>query len=363
MADETAVDTTWSEDWFSNIGGNQAVIDSLNLVGADTSNVGAIDSLNAIKELRPDFGLIDNPFEIAMTGGGQEVIEEEGLEMPEISQETVDKLIPAIAIGAGELITRAGDFTLPPGVKAKARTLGVKGTAFTLAVRANDFGKDFARNILGMEKGSYGEATVGGVATYKTFKAVPEIVKNIGSNVKVGMATEVIDDVVTQASKGAFNKVMEMGADIGASKKNTVMVANNAGNKAAEEMIKQTSEVMKERLGKTATEGWDEVTKRLMNPSVSARVGRYLGSVAPKLAAKLAMSSTAIMIPEGVSTALGVAGMAWTAYDIFNLSKQMPELRALIFEGTPEESVEDAVMNELTAEESLFHSDEQRAIQ
>ena len=99
-----------------------------------------------------------------------------------------------------------------------------------------------------------------------------------------------------------------------------------------------------------------------MNPRVAARVGRYLGAVAPKLSAKLAMSSAAMAIPEGVSTALGLAGMAWTAYDIFNLAKQMPALHALIWEGTPEESVEDAFINEATAADTLFVPDEQRAI-
>ena len=115
-------------------------------------------------------------------------------------------------------------------------------------------------------------------------------------------------------------------------------------------------------MGKEAVEGWDDVTKRLMNPRVAARVGRYLGAVAPKLSAKLAMSSAAMAIPEGVSTALGLAGMAWTAYDIFNLAKQMPALHALIWEGTPEESVEDAFINEATAADTLFVPDEQRAI-
>ena len=362
--DTTAVDTTWNEDWFSDIGGNQEAIGALDLVGADTTNKDAISSLNAIRTLQPDFGLGDNPFEMALTrpGGGQEVPEEGGLTMPEVSQETVDKIIPAIAIGAGEVLTRAGDFALPAGLKAKARTLGVKGTAFTLAIRANEFGKDFARNFLGMEKGSIGEATIGGVATYKTWRGIPEIVKNISSNVKIGMATEVVDDVVTQASKSAVNKVLEKGAAIGASRKNSLAVATKAGNKAAEEMSKQTAQVLKERMGKEAVEGWDDVTKRLMNPRVAARVGRYLGAVAPKLSAKLAMSSAAMAIPEGVSTALGLAGMAWTAYDIFNLAKQMPALHALIWEGTPEESVEDAFINEATAADTLFVPDEQRAI-
>jgi len=54
--------------------------------------------------------------------------------------------------------------------------------------------------------------------------------------------------------------------------------------------------------------------------------------------------------------------MAWTAYDIFNLAKQMPALHALIFEDTPEESVEDTFMNEATAADSLFVPGEQRLI-
>ena len=113
MPNETAVDTTWSEDWFSSIGGNQAAIDSLKLVEADTSNVDAISSLNAIEHLQPDFGLGDNPWEIALTGSDQE-IPEEGGGMPEVSQEAMDKIMPAIAIGAGEIISRGWDFTLPP---------------------------------------------------------------------------------------------------------------------------------------------------------------------------------------------------------------------------------------------------------
>ena len=57
MANETAVDTravdtTWNEDWFSDIGGNQEAIGALDLVGADTTNKDAISSLNAIRTLQ-----------------------------------------------------------------------------------------------------------------------------------------------------------------------------------------------------------------------------------------------------------------------------------------------------------------------
>ena len=176
------------------------------------------------------------------------------------------------------------------------------------------------------------------------------------------MATEVIEGIVTEAGKGAWREIIEQGVEIGARRANTINAASLAGHEAMKKISEETAQAMKERMGKVASEGWDDVAKRILNPSVAARVGRYLGAVAPKLSAKLAMSSAAIAIPEPVSTFAGALGMAWTAYDIFNLAKQMPALHALIFEDTPEESVEDAFMNEATASDSLFLSEEQRPI-
>ena len=360
MADTTAVDTTWSDDWFSDIGGNQTAIDSLNLVGADTSNIGAIGSLNAIETLRSDFGLGDNPWEIAMTGGGQEIIEEEGLDIPEVSQETMDKITPAIGIGVGELLTRGRGLGFPEGLKPKIRAGGAKGLAFTVAIRANEMGRDFGKEYLGMKEGA--AAVTGGVAAYGAWKGVPWLAKTVLADVKIGMATEVIEGLVTEAGKGAWKEMIEQGAKIGARRANTINAASLLGKEAMKKISDETAQVMKERMGKVAAEGWDDVAKRLLNPSVSARVGRYLGAVAPKLAAKLAMSSTFMAIPEGYSTVLGAGGMIWAAYDILNLSKQMPALHALIFEDTPEESIEDAVMNEMTVEDSLFTPDEQKAL-
>ena len=156
--------------------------------------------------------------------------------------------------------------------------------------------------------------------------------------------------------------MLKEGTKIGATRANTINAASLAGKEAMEAMSNETMQVLKERMGKTASEGFDDVAKRLMNPRVTARVGRFLGAHAPKLSAKLALSSTAMAIPEGFSTALGALGMAWTVYDIFNLAKQMPALHALIFEDTPEESVEDTFMNEATAADSLFVPGEQRLI-
>ena len=358
--DTTAVDTTWGEDWFSGIGGNQEAIDSLDLVEADTSNIDAIGSLNAIKTLQPDFGLGDNPFEIAMTGGGQEVVEEEGLDIPEVSQETMDKLTPAIGIGVGEILTRGRGLGFPEGLKPKIRAGGAKGVAFTLATRANEMGKDFARDYLGMKE--EGAAVTGGVAAYGAWKGAPWLAKTIMSDVKVGLASEAMEGLITEAGKGAWKEMLEQGAKMGAARANTINASSLAGQEAMKKISEETAQVLKDRMDKVAAEGWDDVTKRLLNPSVSAKVGKYLGAVAPKLSAKLALSATAIAIPEGVSTFLGGLGLVWTAYDIFNLAKQMPELHALIFEDTPEESIEDAVMNEFTASDSLFAPGEQKAI-
>jgi len=272
----------------------------------------------------------------------------------------MDKLTPAIAIGVGEILTRAGDFRIPEGFKPKIRAGGAKGVAFTLAVRANKIGYDFAREKLGLHgMTETGAAITGGGAAYGAWKGIPGIVNHISSNVKIGMTTEVIEGVVEQASKSAYTEIIKQGAEIGASKTNTINAANLAGREVREAVQKETADVLKERMGKTAVQGWDDVTKRLMNPNVSAKVGRFLATVAPKTAAKLALSVTATVIPEFISTALGIGGIIWTAYDVMNLAKQMPELMSLIFEDTPEESVEDKVMNEMAAQDNLFTPGEQ----
>jgi len=349
MADNNALPDTLNMAWFG--GNNQEVVDSLDLVGTDTSAVQSLDQFNAYQQ---SFGLGGGGPENAFTA----LDDDEGmLSDVEISQSTMDKLTPAIAIGAGEILTRAGDFRIPEGIKPKIRAGGARGVAFTLAVRANKIGYDFAREKLGMTE--TGATLTGGGATYAAWKTVPSIVNHISSNVKIGMTTEVIESVVEQASKSAYSEIIKQGVEIGASKTNTINAANLAARELRESVQKETADVLKERMGKTAAQGWDDVAKRLMNPNVSARVGRFLATAAPKTAAKLALSTTATIIPEGVSTVLGLAGMAWTAYDIFNLAQQMPELYALIFEDTPEESVEDKVMNEMSAQDDLFTPGEQ----
>ena len=68
-----------------------------------------------------------------------------------------------------------------------------------------------------------------------------------------------------------------------------------------------------------------KVIKAMTNPAVMQAVSRH----APKIAAKLAFSSAGYIGPqaaEPISTALGVAGTAWAAYDIMRLAKEVPEI-------------------------------------
>ena len=368
----TAIDTTFNPEWFDFVEeDNVDAINALNRINEDTTDVApneaAIDSLENLSESNLGGAYYRN-LGMDMFGGDSLAGEEgpQGL-IPdiEVSESAMDNIAPAIAIGAGEFITRAGKgFDIPAGVSAKLRAGGPRGVAFTLATRGYAFGRDFAREHLGhggKRMTETASAAVGGATAIGAWKGLPSLINHIGSNVKLGMATEVLDEVVEEAVRGVSKEVFEQGAAMGAKRASTTVAAELLSKEAKKEMVKQTSEVMKERMGKVAAEGWDDVAKRLMNPTVSQRVGRYLGRAAPKLAARLAVSSTATIIPEGVSTVLGIGGLMWTAYDIFNLSKQMPELYALIFEEDPK--IEDSVMDGLASDPDIFSEDEAPQIQ
>jgi len=132
---------------------------------------------------------------------------------------------------------------------------------------------------------------------------------------------------------------------------------------AQQEVSEKLAGEVRKRIGTTASQQWDDVLMRLKNPNVMNRVGKLLLKFAPETAGKLAGSATATILPEPVSSVLGVAGMTWAAYDIFNLAKEMPELWAAIFEDAPAETVEDSLMNQMAAENTIFPADEQRTPQ
>ena len=354
---KTALPDTFNLDWLNTE--DDKVLTALDSITGDTADTDINTALNAIKQLPSSFGLGRDNF-----GLGETFTEtnagDEGFTMPEVSKETVDKFTPLIGIGVGELLTRGRDYRPPAGFKPAVRAGGAKGLSFLLATKAQRFGNDFAEEYLDMKEGP--AAVVGGAAAYGAWKGAPWLAKTIMSDIKIGMASQVMDGMALEAGKSAFSRVLKKGAAMGAARKNSIAAADKFANKAMKEMSEKTMQALKERMGKTASEGFDDVTKRLMNPRVTARVGKFLVNFAPKLGAKLALSSTAMAVPEPVSTVLGGIGMAFTFWDIFNLSKKIPALQALIFDDTPEESIENKVIDEMTVSDSLFTPDEQRAI-
>ena len=73
-----------------------------------------------------------------------------------------------------------------------------------------------------------------------------------------------------------------------------------------------------------------KVAKKLADPKVMKRIMPALKKIAPKLAAKIAISTTGLVVPEGVSTALGAAGLLWSAYDLVQLANSAPEIYELL---------------------------------
>ena len=101
---KTALPDTFNVDWL-NIGGNENVLAALDSIGGDTVSTDIDTSLNAIKHLQPNFGLGESFI-------GMET-DDEGLAIPEVSQDTMDKLTPAIGFGVGEILTRGRGLGFP----------------------------------------------------------------------------------------------------------------------------------------------------------------------------------------------------------------------------------------------------------
>ena len=74
---------------------------------------------------------------------------------------------------------------------------------------------------------------------------------------------------------------------------------------------------------------------KVMKAMTSPAFLKLLAKHAPKIATKLAISAAGYVGPqaaEPISTALGLAGSAWAAYDIYQLTKSIPELAAYFSE-------------------------------
>ena len=369
MANDKKKGQEYPMDWFFNP--ESSAVEALDNIGVNIKAVGALNLIDEGEGTLPpayqrSFGLDEQ------MGRGMDYVAGAA---KDVSQETIDKIIPGIAIGAGEAISRIvkWDWKLPPAVRPKIKGAGKVGVAYTLALDASQLVSEKAREY-GVRKTP---SLVGaGTAAFGTYKLATKFAFNFLSNIKVGMAADVMDKVINDASSKVYRKaLLETSEKVvtklkggkivvdAASKKSLAikaqMLAQEAGEKASTEVV----DVIKERMGKEAAKGWDDVTRQLIKPRVATRVGKYLVQFAPKLGKRLALSAMATAIPEPYSTALGVAGIVYTAYDIFNLMKHMPDssvLYNLIFEDVPEENIEDTLMNEMTVADSLFAPGEQR---
>ena len=90
--------------------------------------------------------------------------------------------------------------------------------------------------------------------------------------------------------------------------------------KALEKKIKK--DVLKT---KSMRRTYDKILKQMAtNPSKIPNLTQLLGKQFPKVAAKLAASTAGVFAPEVVSSVIGGLGLAWTAYDIYQIMEAYP---------------------------------------
>jgi len=343
----------------------------------------AIDSLNILEsEMGFDRSLFDTLETTVVGSTGQDIIDPEGEKIGStrdtqfgndkesiISPDILDNLIPAVGIGAGELVSklvgRRPEF--PVGWHQKTRALGKVGVAYIIAADAYSLTRDFAlsQNVRPTVAMGTGAATAYGA--FKGSKAAGRFVLNVASNMKAGMVGYGMEVIMKNARDQTYREILEAGMGRGRGAGAAKLMADEA----AEAVSRTTYTVLKQRLGTEGAKHLDDVTRQLKNPKIAMRVGKFLAKRAPGIALKLSASATAFSIPEPVSTVLGAAGIAWTAYDVFNLMQEMPDLYNIIFEEPKpdkepfftaqkdsEPSIEDQIIRDLVDMEQVFPFDQ-----
>ena len=73
---------------------------------------------------------------------------------------------------------------------------------------------------------------------------------------------------------------------------------------------------------------FNKAMKKLASPEGSKKILSILNKTGygKSLAKKIGLSTAGLLLPEGVSSALGAAGLAWSAYDLMKLAEELPEL-------------------------------------
>jgi hypothetical protein len=133
-------------------------------------------------------------------------------------------------------------------------------------------------------------------------------------------------------SQTALGKQLSFGKSYGLS-----AMGGGMGSKAAEYAAEKLGGGEKTRIaaslggGVGGAVGGHKLMKRLMQPETMKKLAPLLKKHAPKVAAKLGLSATGLVVPEPVSSALGAAGLAWVAYDVYKLAKEIPAIADVIF--------------------------------
>mgnify|MGYP003644647436 FL=1 len=207
-------------------------------------------------------------------------------------------------------------------------------------------------------------ATLGAGAAYTTAHGV----KLIHDAIDVGRRAETFHQIADNAGDILQKDIIE--------KETNRKLIQKAGGKSAKsvtlskvenkvvkdlaitEAKKQKNKVLKEvteNLGKNMTKAgklkWDDMAEKLVkNEHVRKRVFSWLNNNGRKQTAKyLSGFITASLIPEPMTTAVGVIGMGLLAYDIYTLASGAKDLMDIFIEADP--NIETKVMNSIVSEE------------
>ena len=133
-------------------------------------------------------------------------------------------------------------------------------------------------------------------------------------------------------SQTTLGKQLSFGKSYGLS-----AMGGGMGSKAAEYAAEKLGGGEKTRIaaslggGVGGAIGGHKLMKKLASPETMKKLAPLLKKHAPKVAAKLGLSATGLVVPEPVSSALGAAGLAWVAYDVYKLAKEIPAIADVIF--------------------------------
>lgn len=263
---------------------------------------------------------------------------------------------PAIGVGAAGGATVAREPIAYAG--RKLGSMGASGLRFRLkagiASEAYDLGFGFA-DLTG-QKTELRKEVFGGAAAVGAYVGLgkgitllsTELSKNFQANLAVGSWSSQVDEVMKVVKEGA-----EEGARLNI-KRDIMGTKNYKGGKTrakvnrALDSPKRMEKEIKKRVAKATTnvekalaskmkkdilktsatrKSFDKiVTKMATNPGKMKPLAQLLGKQFPKVAMKLSASVAGVFAPEAVSTALGVGGAIWTAWDIYQIMEAYPDI-------------------------------------